>query len=106
MYTIIIRSIQTGEVFRLEDSYTPSLKKKAVVYWQSPKDDRPRRYKIVAWKWQGNVEYKSRRSKLVDIADHFLMSLNFPPDWKDEILKARLKKKHLSNGHTKFRNTI
>ena len=95
MYQIIVRNIRSGEVHRIEEAYTPSLKKGAKVFGALPGEEKKTWMKIIAWKWTGDEPVNSRREIAENIADSFLLFLDFPQEFKDEILKLRLKSKML-----------
>lgn len=91
MWEIVLRCITTGKIHRVPNSYTPSLDKREVVFWQGPDDNQKSPYRVISWKWMGHaaelVKMPSKYNEYTRIADDFLLSLDFPEDWKDEIRK-------------------
>ena len=87
MYKMLLRDIVSGKMQWFESCYlNGKVEKNKVILWQSPEDDEIKRYKIVAWKWQGFDKRISKKDKAInDFATEVLLDLDIPQEWRDEL---------------------
>lgn len=91
MYKILLRDVLSGQKKWYNDCYfAGKLKKNQTVLWKAPEESEIKKYKILAWKWQGNTPKPPTQKEIdiLDAADSFLLSLDFPEKYKKMFVLA------------------
>ena len=89
MYCMLLRDVVTGQKAWYNDCYlNGKVEKNKIILWQGPNDEHRKKYKIVAFKWQGYDKRVSAKNKAIhDFATKALLELDIPDEWRKALVE-------------------
>ena len=86
MYKVLLRDVVTGEKHWYDKCYlNGTMEKNKIILW-SPNGEAKRRFKILAWKWEGVDKYRKHDKGVNDFAAQALLDLDIPREWREELM--------------------